>query len=198
MALGLIAGQLLKHLMEPVDPRLHLVAIQPLLEQIVGRLDRDFVGEIQQAECAPYQQVEVDCLEQLLVAPTEAFLEDEHRHQQANRCVRATVLFIEKRAKALFGNALGNLIQENVVPCIRVIVLCLVTLAQKLFDVAEQIDLAAVRTGSEHRRWCSVGNSVAPRYFTTHLAGTPSPEGLFGGDSSVRSAMSCSKRLNAN
>ena len=74
-----------------------------------------------------------------------------HRHQQPNRRVRATILFIEQLGKALFGNALGDLIQEDVVPGVRIVELLLVTLAQKLFDVAEQIDLAAVRTGSEHR-----------------------------------------------
>jgi hypothetical protein len=101
--------------------------------------------------------MEVDCLEQPLLAPAKTLLEDQQRHRQSNRRIRSTMLFIEQLAKALFADARGNL---NVVPCIRVIGVLLVAPAPELFDVADQIDLAAVRTGSEHSLGCSDGNSL--------------------------------------
>ena len=96
-------------------------------------------------------------LKQLLVTPAEALFEDQHPYQHAQRRVRATRRVIEQLGKALLGNALGDLIEEHVVPGCRIVELRLVTLAQELLDVAEQIDLAAVWTRSEHTRGCSVG-----------------------------------------
>jgi hypothetical protein len=49
-----------------------------------------------------------------------------------------TSLFVEQTSKARFGNALGDLIQEDVVPGVRIVQLLLVTLAQKLCGSANR------------------------------------------------------------
>lgn len=129
-------------------------------------------------------------IEQLFIAPAKALLEDEHPHQDAERRIRVTIFVIEQSSRTIFGYAIGNLIQKDVVPGLRIVQLYLVACAQIRFDVAEQVDLAAVGTASEHAHRSAGGRSDIGRYFTSCCAQAQTP-----GDFSERTHLWCFELL---
>ena len=156
-ALSLSARERLKDLCKQVAARLQLMAIPALLEQVGGQCDRDLVGESHPSQGATDQQVEVRRLVQHLITPAQALLANQHRHQHASRRIRATRYVIEPPGKALLGKLLGDVIEKDVLPSVRIVELFLVALAQQRLDLTEEIKLATLGAGSEPIPRCSVG-----------------------------------------